>query len=110
MPTIHPSFPENTFEALDQPLGKMSPAVLRPLEAYFEAAAASRQYAVLTHRDWPLVESFRALALCHAVALWLVRLGSGSRPPEAEDMLGAIAAIDRGQNYPLYVGRGIGDG
>ena len=105
VPTIHPSFPQNTFEALDEPLGQVKQATLRPLEAYFEAAAASRQYAVLTHGDWPLVESFRALALCHAVALWLVRLSSGSRPPEAEDMLGAIAAIDRGQNYPVLCGR-----
>ena len=104
LPTIHPSFPENTFEALDEPLGQVKQAVLRPLEAYFEAAAASRQYAVLTHRDWSLVESFRALALCHPVALWLVRLGSGPRPPEPEDMLGAIAAIDRGQNYPVLCG------
>ena len=62
LPHIHPCFPENTFEGLDTPLGPLTNEVLRPLEAYFEAAAASKQYAVLGHGRWSLVESFRALA------------------------------------------------
>ena len=60
LPAIHPCFPPNTFEALEAPLGNLPAAVLRPLEAYFEAAAASKQYALLSRRHWSLVENFRA--------------------------------------------------
>jgi lysine-N-methylase len=104
LPHIHPCFPENTFEAIEEPLGHMAGEVLRPLEAYFEAAAASAQYAVLSRRQWSLVESFRALALSYAVALWMVRLSCASRPPETEDVEGAVGAIDRGQSYAALAG------
>ena len=41
-----------------------------------------------SRRHWSLVENFRALALSHAVALWLLRLSCGPRPPEVEDVCG----------------------
>jgi lysine-N-methylase len=105
LPAIHPCFPPNTFEALDEPLGSLPADVLRPLEAYFEAAAASKQYAVLSRRQWSLVESFRALALSYAVAMWMLRLSSGPRPPETADVAGVVGAIDRGQSYAALAGR-----
>jgi lysine-N-methylase len=105
LPAIHPCFPPATFEALEAPLGHLPAAILRPLEAYFEAAAASKQYALLSRRHWSLVENFRALALSYAVALWVVRLSCGPRPPEAEDVCGAVGAIDRGQTYDPLTGR-----
>jgi lysine-N-methylase len=105
MPQIHPSFPQTTFESLNEPLGPLPSDVLRPLEACFEAAAASKQYALPSRRAWSLVESFRALALSYAVALWILRVSCGPRPPETEDMLGAVAAIDRGQTYAPLTGR-----
>ena len=55
LPHIHACFP-NTFEGLEEPLGHLAGAVLR-LDAYFEAAAASKRYAVLSRRGWPLLES-----------------------------------------------------
>ena len=104
VPHIHACFPPNTFERLQEPLGPLPAAVLRPLDAYFEAAAASKQYAVLSRRHWSLVENFRALALSHAVALWLLRLSCGPRPPGVEDVCGVVGAIDRGQTYAPLTG------
>ena len=49
--------------------------------------------------------SFRALALSYAVALWILRVSCGPRPPTMEDMLGAVAAIDRGQTYAPLAGQ-----
>ena len=46
-----------------------------------------------------------ALALSHAIAMWLVRLSCGPRPPQAEDVCGAVGAIDRGQTYAPLCGR-----
>jgi lysine-N-methylase len=105
LPQIHPDFPAVTFQALEQPLGRLSGELLRPLAAYFEAAAASKQYALLSRRSWSLVESFRALALSYPIAMWIVRLSCAGRQPETEDVLGAVAAIDRGQTYAPLTGR-----
>ena len=104
LPAIHPCFPPNTFEALEAPLGNLPAAVLRPLEAYFEAAAASKQYALLSRRHWSLVENFRAwpfpMPLPCGSCGWVA-----PRPLQAEDVCGAVGAIDRGQTYAPLTGR-----
>ena len=105
VPQIDPNCPRATFEDLERPLGHLSEAVLRPVTAYFEAAAASKQYAILGRRGWSMVESFRALALSHSVLLWMLRLVSSGRAPEVEDTFGVVAAIDRGQGFGALAGR-----
>jgi hypothetical protein len=105
LPAMHPCFPPTTFEALERPLGPLDTAVLRPLVAMFEAMTASKYYAMLGRPGWSLVDSFRALALAYPLALWLLRLRCGDRPPEVEDMVDAVGAIDRGQSYAQLAGR-----
>jgi lysine-N-methylase len=105
LPVMHPCFPPTTFEALERPLGPLDAAVLRPLTAWFEAMAASKYYATPGRSGWSLVESFRALALAYPLALWLLRLSCGGRPPQVEDMIDVVGAIDRGQSYPMLAGR-----
>jgi lysine-N-methylase len=105
LPPIHPDFPATTFEALERPLGHLPQDVLEPLTVYFEASAASKQYAILGRRGWSLVDSFRALAMSHAMALWMLRLVAADRSPEVEDMIGVVAAIDRGQGFAPLAGR-----
>ena len=105
VPRIDPSSPQPTFEDLERPLGHLGATVLRPVTAYFEGAAASKQYAILGRRGWSIVESFRALALSHAVSLWMLRLVCAGRAPEAEDAIGVVAAIDRGQVIGALSGR-----
>lgn len=105
VPPIDADCPEATFDELERPLGHLGDAVLRPVTAYFEASAASKQYAILGRRGWSVVESFQALALAHPVLLWMLRLVSGDRAPEAEDTIGVVAAIDRGQGSALLAGR-----
>ena len=105
LPAMHPCFPPTTFEALERPLGPLDAAVLRPLTALFEATAASKYYAMAARPGWSLVESFRALALGYPLALWLLRLSCGDRPPQVEDMIDVVGAIDRGQSYPQLAGR-----
>ena len=99
LPSIHPDLPEVSFDALQRPLGHLPPDVLRPITAYFEASAASKQYAILGRRGWSIVRSFRALALSHAIALWMLRLVSTDRSPTPDDTIGVVAAIDRGQGF-----------
>lgn len=101
IPRLGPEYPAISPESLQRPLGHLSPAVLQPLTEYFAASAASRSYAILGRADWPIVESFRALAVTYAVALWILRFWCPDREPQAEDTIGAIEAIDRGQAYVM---------
>jgi len=105
VPPLHPHFPDTTFEALDDPLGHLAEEVQRPLLAYFEAMGASKRYAVMMRRRWSLTESFRALALGYPLALWLLRLSGGDRPPTADDMIDVVGALDRGETYAPLAGR-----
>lgn len=105
VPRIHPDFPQATFEALERPLGPLSVEALRPLTTFYEAAAASKHYAVLSRRRWSLTESFRALALTYPVAMWLLRFACGGRSPEVEDVVEVVGAIDRGERYGPLAGR-----
>jgi hypothetical protein len=90
IPRLGPEFPAVSPESLQRPLGHLSPAVVQPLTEYFEAAAASKSYAILGRADWPIVESFRALAVTYAVALWMLLFWCPDREPPADDMVGAI--------------------
>jgi hypothetical protein len=105
-PQLGPWFPRTTFEALESRLGHLDRDLLRPLAAYFEVSAATRQYAILGRRGGSVVESFRALALSHAVALWLLRLYAGNRTPEIQQMIDVVAALDRGQDLRSLSGSG----
>jgi len=104
VPPIGPEVSGATFEQLEEPLGCRSAEVLRPLGRYFETAAASTQYAILDRKRWAITESFRALALCHSMALWIVRLRCRQREPGMEDMVEAVTTIDRGQVCPRLAG------
>jgi Fe-S-cluster containining protein len=105
LPRIPGDFPETTFEALERPLGHLDQAALGPLSAYFEAAAASGQYAVLGRRGWSIVEGFRALAVSHSIAMWMLRLVWTDRQPDVEDIVAVVGAIDRGQGHARLAGR-----
>lgn len=105
VPQMHDCFAETTFEDLERPLGHLAVEVLRPLNTYFEVAAASKHYALLGRRSWSLVESFRALAMAYPVAMWILRLVCGERSPALEDVIEVVVAIDRGQGYAPLVGR-----
>lgn len=105
LPAMHECFPPTTFEALERPMGPLDAAVLRPLTSFFEANAASKYYAMMGRSGWSLVESFRALALTHPLALWMLRLVCGNRPPQPEDMIDIVGAIDRAQGFALLAGR-----
>lgn len=104
IPRLGPEFPAVSPESLERPLGRLSPAVLQPLIEYFEASAASKQYSLLGRAHWPIVESFRALAVTYAVALWMVRFWCPDREPQVEDMIAVIEAIDRGQAFVMTAG------
>jgi len=105
VPPLHPHFPQTTFEALEEPLGHLAQEVQRPLLAYFEAMGASKRYAVMMRRRWSITESFRALALGYPMALWLLRLSCGERPPTVDDMIDVVGALDRGETYAPLAGR-----
>ncbi len=99
VPYIHSCFPKTTFAKLEQPLGHLGEDALRPINAYFETAAASKQYAVLNKPGWAVTEGFRAMAISLPVAMWMMRLACGDRPPQAKDAIDVVGALDRGQAY-----------
>lgn len=98
-PQLHPTLPDTTFEALEQPLGHVEESVQRPFLRFFETQAASKQYAIVCRPSWSVIESFRALALSYAVGLWLLRLISTGREPTRNDALDIVTIMDRGQGY-----------
>ncbi len=79
VPLFRLPFPPSTFESLERGLGHLDPAVLKPINTYFETITASLRYAVLGRPSWSVIESFRALALSYAVGMWILRLACGPR-------------------------------
>ncbi len=104
LPFLHKCFPQTTFEALEEPLGPLPLPALRPLTAYLEAAAASRQYLLLCRYGWSLVDAFRAVALGSALAMWMLRLVCADHSPTTEDMIDVVGALDRASGYGPLVG------
>lgn len=102
---MHDSFPEATFETLEaSKLGHLSETLQQPLLRYFETMAVSKQYAVISRPEWPLVEKFQALAIAYPVALWMLRYFCGEREPAADDVIDILTALDRGQAYGPLIG------
>jgi hypothetical protein len=104
VPDLGCGFPETTFEELERPLGHLGADVLRPLLRYFEASAMAKQYAMLARRNWSLTDGFRGLALSYPAAMWLLRFACGRRPPQADDTVAVVQAIDRGEAFASLVG------
>ncbi len=104
LPPLDDQWPGAAMEALDRPLGALSPEMLRPLEKYFAAAACGRTYSFLTRPDWPLVETIRALVIGYPVGMWLVRFSAPDRPPTGQDVLEAVVSLDRGERLPALAG------
>lgn len=100
-----PDRPQATFEALEGPLGHLGMEILGPVNKYFDTAAASKQYAVLDRRRWPIVDSFRALAMAFPIAMWMLRLYGTERPPTVDDVVQIVGTIERGQSYAPLCGR-----
>jgi len=104
VPRVLPDQPPATFEALEEPLGTIDIEVLRPITAFYARAAASRHYAMLTTRSWPVLDSFRALAATYPVAMWTLRLVCGGQRPTVQRAVDVVAMIDRGQRYAALAG------
>ena len=98
-PEIHAALPTVTFEALEQPLGHLSPEVQQPFVRLYEANASSLQYAIAARPGWSMVESFRALALAYPIALWILRWCTHDRSPTHEDAIELVTIMDRGQGH-----------
>jgi hypothetical protein len=106
LPKLHPTFPEATFEQLEQPLGLLSPEIYQPFSRFVETTAVSWSYVLCNRSGWTVVESLRMLALSYPVGLWLLRWASAGRQPTAADVFDIITALDRGQGYaPLAGGK-----
>lgn len=103
-PEIHAALPEVTFEALEQPLGHLSPEVQQPFVRLYEANASSLQYAIAVRPGWSIVESFRAFALAYPVALWILRWCSHDRSPTRDDAIEMVTIMDRGQGHEPLIG------
>jgi lysine-N-methylase len=104
LPKLHPTFPEATFAQLEEPLGRLEPAIYEPFSRFVETTAVSWNYALANRGRWSIVESLRMLALSYPVGLWLLRWASAGRQPTVEDVLDIITALDRGQGYEPITG------
>jgi Fe-S-cluster containining protein len=106
LPKLHPAFPDTTFEQLEQPLGRLDPALYLPFSRLIETTAHSWNYAISNRGSWSIVESMRMLALSYPVGLWLLRWAAAGREPAVADVLDIVTALDRGQGYaPLAGGK-----
>jgi lysine-N-methylase len=98
-PQLHPQFPAIAAEQLERPLGPLPDDVLRPLDRFFQAHAASQQYA-LTDPRLPLTTSYRRLAFAFPTALWMLRWLAAERTPTHDDMVSIVVALERGYVLP----------
>jgi lysine-N-methylase len=103
-PQFHATLPEVTFDALEQPLGHLSPEIQRPFVRLYEANACSLQYVIAARPGWSIIEAFRAFALAYPVALWVLRWCSHGREPTPADAIEMVTIIDRGQGHRALTG------
>jgi hypothetical protein len=108
-PPLHPSFPETTFNQLNEPLATLNPALLRPeilkpIERYLATSAASYQYALASRSSWTVLQSIRALAMTFPVALYLLRWVTACREPTVQDVAKIVSTLDRGQGFSSLAG------
>lgn len=99
LPPLHPQFPPVTFADLEQPLGKIDPAVYVPLTRLIETSSASFLYALAHRGGWSVIDSVRGLAVLFPVGLWLLRWTSHGKEPTVDDMVNIVVALDRGQGF-----------
>jgi hypothetical protein len=104
VPLFRLPFPPATFESQERALGPMGETALKPLRDYFETAVVSWRYALLKRPGWSMVESFRALALCYPLGMWVLRLACGEREPTVNDVVRVVMMLDRGQTFAPLVG------
>lgn len=104
LPQVIGTFPEATFEALEEPLGRLDRAIYQPLERYYAAMTTSYLYALVHPGAWSVVESYRQLALQYPLALYLLRWCSAGRSATPEDIYEIITALDRSQGYDRFAG------
>jgi hypothetical protein len=102
LPELHPRFPAIALDTLERPLGPLANDVLRPIDRFFVAHAASKRYS-LAQPACSLVDSFWRLALAFPMSLWILRWLAADREPVAEDMVQIVVALERGIKLPaLY--------
>jgi lysine-N-methylase len=99
LPKVHPKFPVATFAGMEQPLGRIDPAIVAPLGRFFEASARSHTFALANRSGWSVLESWLELALMYPAALYLLRWATAGRSPEPGDIHEIITALDRAQGY-----------
>jgi lysine-N-methylase len=104
IPQIFPDQPHVRFEELERPLDPLASEILQPLEEYFVSAVVTRQYTLPAKSDWPIVESFRRLALAFAVALWMLRVVEADRTASTERTLSVISAIGWRHDTDAFAG------
>jgi lysine-N-methylase len=105
LPRLHPTFPDTTFDQLEEPLGRQPPEIYQPFARFVETTALSWSYALSNRAGWSVIESFRALALSYPIGLWLLRWAAAGRQPTVADVLDIITALDRGQGYAPLAGK-----
>lgn len=106
LPRLHPTFPDATFEQLEEPLGRQPPEIYQPFARLIETTAVSWSYVLSNRSGWSIVESLRMLALSYPTGLWLLRWAAAGRQPTTADVYDIITALDRGQGYaPLAGGK-----
>lgn len=106
LPKLHPTFPAATFEQLEEPLGRLEPAIYEPFSRFIETTSVSWSYVLCNRGGWSVIESLRMLALSYPLGLWLLRWSSAGRQPTEADVFDIITALDRAQGYaPLAGGK-----
>jgi hypothetical protein len=96
--------PAASFELQKRPLGHLTKTVLKPLDAYFQTAAASWQYVMLRRQGWSMIESFHALAFGYSVEMWVLRLTYTGQEPCVKDIIRVAMMLDRGLTYAPLLG------
>lgn len=99
LPELAPDFPAADWRHLEQPLGRLSPELLQPLDEYFETITQSKRFAVSGRRNWSLVDRYRALAMSFAIATWFLRLAAAEKEVTQDDVVNAVITIERGEGH-----------
>lgn len=109
LPAMQEELPAVRFEAIEAPMGRLTPGMEELFERYFRVKIQGLHFCGRGFYDAPLTEGVASLVLMFPITLWLARwvaAGKGRSQPIDEDVNLALNLADHNHGFSGLLGQG----